>query len=251
MSAPATQLEAIWHDVECGAYAADLQAWVDIASPAPGPVLELGAGTGRVALHLAAAGLDVVALDRSAALLDVLRERARDRDLGVETFQGDARELGRIEEPGRPFGAILAPMQLVHILGDAVDRAAMLRGAADRLVSGGVVACALLDDDAETIAAAPDVALLPDVREIDGWVYSSQPLAVAAEAGEVVISRLRQTVSPAGELTEERDEVRLASLSAERFEAEAASAGLRRRERFHIAPTPDHVGSTICVLEAS
>jgi SAM-dependent methyltransferase len=251
LSASAAEHEAIWHDVECGAYAADLAAWTETASAAPGPVLELGAGTGRVALHLAAAGLEVVAVDRSAALLDELRVRARARRLPVEALVGDAHALTRIEGLGRAFGAILAPMQLVQILGGAEARAAMLRGAAERLADGGVVGCALLGDDAETIAAGPHVALLPDVREVDGWIYSSQPLTVTSEAGEVVMRRLRQTVSPAGELTEERDLVRLELLTADRFEAEAAeAAGLHPRDRIEIPATPDHVGSTICVLEA-
>ena len=74
--------------------------------------------------------------------------------------------------------------------------------------------------------------------------------SIAAENDEIVMHRLRQTVSPAGELTEERDTVRLESLGADRLEAEATAAGLRRRELIEIPATADHVGSTICVLEA-
>ena len=46
-----------------------------------GPILDLGAGTGRVALDLAARGHDVTALDSDAALLDELAARARERGL--------------------------------------------------------------------------------------------------------------------------------------------------------------------------
>ena len=45
MSAGAASQEAIWHDVECGGYAADLAVWAELASAAAGgPVLDLGAG---------------------------------------------------------------------------------------------------------------------------------------------------------------------------------------------------------------
>ena len=47
----------IWHDVENGGYEADLPLWrAPGRADADGPVLDLGAGTGRVALDLAAAG---------------------------------------------------------------------------------------------------------------------------------------------------------------------------------------------------
>ena len=50
-----------WHDTECGSYDADLPLWRELAGA--GPVLDVGAGTGRVALDLAARGASVTALD--------------------------------------------------------------------------------------------------------------------------------------------------------------------------------------------
>ena len=41
----------VWHDVECGGYDADLPLWRELAREAGGPVLDVGAGTGRVALR--------------------------------------------------------------------------------------------------------------------------------------------------------------------------------------------------------
>jgi SAM-dependent methyltransferase len=237
--------EAIWHDVECGAYSADLPAWLELAGQVGGPVLELGAGTGRVSLALAEAGLEVVALDRSPGLLSALRRRAVERRLDIETVAGDARELNL----GRSFAAILAPMQFVHLLGQGDGRAAMLRGARSHLAAGGVLAAALLADDLSGSAEASATPPLPDVRELGGWVYSSLPIEVAAVPGGFQIRRLRQVVSPAGELAETTDAVRLDELSADGLESEALEAGLRRRERLEVPPTADHVGSQICVLE--
>ena len=48
-----------------------------------GPVLELGIGTGRLALPLAAGGLRVHGIDASAAMLDRLRAKPGGADIGV------------------------------------------------------------------------------------------------------------------------------------------------------------------------
>ncbi|HEV2753333.1 MAG TPA: class I SAM-dependent methyltransferase, partial [Solirubrobacteraceae bacterium] len=88
----------LWHDLECGGYSADLALWRELAGDPGslgGPVLDLGAGTGRVALDLARRGHEVVALDLDETLLRALRGRAR--GLAVEAVHGDARAftLGR------------------------------------------------------------------------------------------------------------------------------------------------------------
>jgi 2-polyprenyl-3-methyl-5-hydroxy-6-metoxy-1,4-benzoquinol methylase len=65
--------EVIWHDIECGGYDLDLPLWRELATREGSPILDVGAGTGRVALDLARRGHEVVALDLSAGLLDALR----------------------------------------------------------------------------------------------------------------------------------------------------------------------------------
>ena len=62
----------IWHDVENGGYDVDLPLWRRLAQRAGGPVLDLGAGTGRVALALAEDGHDVTALDSDPDLIEEL-----------------------------------------------------------------------------------------------------------------------------------------------------------------------------------
>lgn len=246
MTADTIGREEIWHDVECGAYAADLGLWEELARESGGPVLELGVGTGRVALRLAAAGFDVAALDSSAGLVAELRRRATRAGLDIDARVGDAREVAFEAR----FAAIVAPMQLVHLLGGADGRAAMFAACARQLRPGGVLAAALLAADAVVAGAAQDAdAPLPDVREIDGWVYSSLPLEVAATATGFEVRRLRQLVSPAGELTERVESIHLDRLDAAEFECEAAAAGFRGRERLEVPATADHVGSVICVLE--
>jgi SAM-dependent methyltransferase len=240
-----------WHDVECGSYAADLPLWHELATayaaPDASPVLDLGSGTGRVALELAAAGHDVTALDADAALLEELAHRARERELRVDAVAADARSFA-LE---RRYALIVAPMQVVQLLGGAAGRRDMLERVRDHLRPGAAFAAALADPF-EAIST-PEEALppLPDVREHDGWVLSSQPLAVRVEADGVAIDRLRQSVSPGGDLTEELATIHLDWVSANELEREAAAAGLRPAGRREVPETPDHVGSTIVLLEAS
>ncbi len=236
--------EAIWHQVENGAYTVDLALWAGLAHEAAGPVLDLGAGTGRVSLHLARAGAEVTALDRDSELLAELQRGAEAEDLAIVIEVGDARDFA-LEQA---FAAILAPMQLAHLLGGPRGRARMLARAAAHLAPGGVVAVALLSHPQLPPAGGPPI--LPDVREVDGWVHSSQPIDVREVETGLELVRLRQLVSPSGELSEELSRVVLDLVDAERFEAEAAAAGLMSRERLSVEPTADHVGSTICVLEA-
>jgi len=236
----ATSTAAIWHDVECGAYAADLPLWEELAGGARGPVLELGCGTGRVALHLARRGHEVVGLDRDGELLDVLLERGA--DLAVEAVRADASEF----ELERPVGLALAPTHLIQLLPSAEQRVECLRSVAAALEPGGRFAASILEE-----MPAPDDSPppLPDVREFDGWVYSSLAVEAAVSADSIVIHRLRQTVSPEGVLSEEPNEVRIETFPAAQFEDEAETAGLRPVRRVEIPPTDIHVGSLVVVVE--
>jgi SAM-dependent methyltransferase len=235
----------LWHDIECGAYTADLAVWEEQAGRAESAILDLGCGTGRVAIHLAAMGFVVLGADLDPALTAELDRRALASGLaGIAAVTADVRTL----DLGRRFGLILAPMQLIQLLSGAGERAACLRAIAAHLTPGGIAALAIVEDEPAR-GESEERPLLPDVREApDGWIYSSQPLSVLADPEGIVIARLRQTVSPAGELTEELDETRLATLSAAALEAEAVAVGLCALERIEIPPSEDHVGSTVVVL---
>jgi len=238
MSAPPAEEAAIWHDVECSAYAADLPAWRRLASAAQGPVLELGAGTGRVALDLERAGSEVVAVERDPDLAAALAERAGQT---LEVVVADALAL----DLDRDFALVLAPMQLLQIIGGQAERARTLDAVARHLRTDGVVAAAIVESAPDGDVDAGDI--LPDVREVQGWVYSSLPVALRADAAAFEATRVRQRVSPRGELAEWTHVDRLERLSAEELDSEAARAGLVPRDRIAIPGDDAFVGSTICV----
>ena len=233
-------MSVIWHDVECGAYAADLPLWEELADGISGRILDLGCGTGRVALHLARRGHAMVGLDVSCSLIAALVNRSD--GLPVDAVIGDTRELELPVE----FELVLAPMQLVQLLASADERRGCLQCVAGHLKPGGLAAFAIVEEMPEPIDTSPP---LPDTREVDGWVYSSLPIEATVDDGAIRVRRLRQTVSPAGELSEEVDEVLLQALDAPTLEGEAELAGLRPAGRRVIPPTDEHVGSTVVLLE--
>lgn len=233
----------IWHDVECGSYAEDLPLWRELADAAGGPVLDVGAGTGRVALDLAARGADVTALDADADLLAALAERAAARALTVPTVCADARAF----DLDRRFALVLVPMQTLQLLGGPDGRAAFLRCAAAHLQPGGLVAAALADAleafDADTVPGLPE----PDRAEHNGVVYLSRPLAVVDEGDAAAIHRLREVVGGGGQ-RQEHDVIRLDRVDALQVQREAAGHRLRPEPPRRIPATDDYVGSTVVLL---
>jgi SAM-dependent methyltransferase len=236
-------LDALWHDLECGAYDEDLSLWRALAGGADGPVLDVGAGTGRVSLDLAAGGLAVVALDADASLLEALEHRAA--GLPVETVVADAR---RFVLPRR-FRLVLVPMQTLQLFGGPSGRAAFLRCVLEHLEPGGLLAAALADAmncfDEERDTPPP-----PAACEIDGVRYASQLIKVVEDDGRAAIHRLREVDGP-GERNESREAiVWLDRVTADEVAAEAASLGFLIEPCLSIPETEEYLGSTVVVLRA-
>jgi SAM-dependent methyltransferase len=234
-------LAVLWHDLECGGYAEDLALWRELAASAGGSVLDVGAGTGRVALDLARRGHEVVALDSDGELLDALRERAGDTP--VDTVVADARDFTL----GRRFPLILVPMQTLQLLGGAEGRARFLARARGHLEPGGLLAAALADA-LEGFDADHDQPPLPDLREVGGVVYASRPVAVRDEGDRVAIERVREVVGRDGARAALGNVVRLDRLDAATLHAEARAHGLRALAPRHVPANSEYVGSTVAML---
>ncbi len=114
------------YDFENGGFDQDLPFYLRYLSPRRGPVLECGAGTGRVALALAARRFRVHAVECSAAMLAVAAENAtalpRRIHERVTWLHGD---LTRAELPGGHQAAIWAFNSLMHVEGAEGQRAAL------------------------------------------------------------------------------------------------------------------------------
>ncbi|HEU4657060.1 MAG TPA: class I SAM-dependent methyltransferase [Capillimicrobium sp.] len=239
MTPPTT---VIWHDVECGSYDVDLPLWRELAAEAGGPILDVGAGTGRVTLDLARRGHEVIALDADAELVAELRERAA--GLPVTAVHADARDF----DLGRRVALVIVPMQTIQLLGGPAGRAGFLRSAARHLPPGGLLVAALADALEGTAESADGERPLPDIREIDGTVYASHPVGVRRDATGVVIERIRETVDPAGRRSSEGNEIHLDTADAATIAAEAAVHGFTARPPLAVPATDDYVGSEVVVL---
>ena len=97
----------------------------------PLPVLELGVGTGRLAVPLAARGVHVVGLDASAAMLAKLAEN--DPARSVTTCFGDMVD----DQPAGPFALVFVAYNTFFNLLSEERQRACFAAVAERLVPGG------------------------------------------------------------------------------------------------------------------
>ena len=210
----------------------------ELAAAAGEPILDLGCGTGRVALDLARHGHRVHGLDLDPELVAAFNERARAAGLPATATAADAREF----DLGEEFGMVLAPMQFVQVLGGAAERLACLRCVRRHLRPGGRLAVAIVDGmPAELTEEAPLPSPTP-ARSTAGSTRACRwtPASTRARSSSAACAR----PSPRrATLSDELDEIPLRLLSAETVEAEAREAGLAPAGRREIPPTDSHVGS--------
>ena len=234
--------ELIWHDVEHSSFGADLALFERMARGTEGPIADLGAGTGRVGLHLAGRGHRVVAIESDPRLAGELEARARRSGLPLEVRCIDARELELAEKPS----LIIAPMQFLHILGGRRGRRRLLEAVARSLAEGGRFAASLLSEDLPEGSWRPDP--IPDVKEVEGWVHSSLPTEIEVGDELITLRRLRSLVSPAGDLTEETYEISLDRLSVAELQREGLACGLVVRAIEAVPRSTDHEDSVIVTM---
>jgi SAM-dependent methyltransferase len=111
----------------------DVAFYVEEAVRSGGPVLELGVGTGRIAIPVAAAGISVVGVDLSPGMLEVADEQAAFAGVELDLREGDMRE----PPVEGSFPLVLVPFRsMLHMETDA-DRRAVLQAVAGLLAPGG------------------------------------------------------------------------------------------------------------------
>lgn len=99
----------------------------------PGAILDLGCGTGTVAVALALRGVSVVGLDRSAQMLEEARSRARRWGADVEFREGDFRNL---DLPDR-FDAVTCFYDAINYCQSVAELESVLTGLARCVRPGG------------------------------------------------------------------------------------------------------------------
>lgn len=239
----------IWHDLECGRYREDLPLWAQLAHDHGDPILDVGAGTGRVSLELVRRGHRVTAMDLDPDLLGALRERADALDgaarARLSMTHADARsfDLGEAR-----FALCLVPMQTIQLLGGLPGRRAFLSRVRAHLQPGGVLAIAIAPEFEQFVWEEGTGMPLPDMVELDGTVYASQPTAVLVEGDQAVLSRRREVIDAVGGRMLSDDRIALDLLGPATLIAEAGAAGFTPRGSAGVAETDEHVGSLVVMF---
>jgi precorrin-6B methylase 2 len=239
---------SVWQDVEFGSYGADLPTWVELAEEAGGPIVELGAGAGRVSLHLAGHGYEVVAVERDRELIRELEQTAVDRGVSISVAAADLASPDDLQLPVRPALAI-GPLHLIQILGDSA-RPALLRRLRETMAPGGTLALTVVDESTLLSSGAASTQILPDMREVEGWVYSSEPLWVQVGERALTVRRLRESVDPQGRMQRNIHDEILHRVDPDVLEQEGSEAGFTPRSRRQISSGENEADSVVVVLEA-
>jgi SAM-dependent methyltransferase len=156
---------------------------------APGPVVELAVGTGRIAVPIAADGIGVVGVDSSPRMLEICAERAA---LAGATANLDLR-LGDLRRPpvSGPVPLVVCPFRsFLHLLSDP-DREEALASVYSLLRPGGRLAFDVFEPGADDIAATHGRWLErePGIWERAEWDERTRTLtlSVRAVAGEATM----------------------------------------------------------------
>jgi SAM-dependent methyltransferase len=164
----------------------DVEFYVEEAQQAGSPIVELGVGTGRIAVPTAAAGIRVIGVDSSPGMLEVCREQA---ELAGVAGLLDLR-LGEVEAPpvDERVGLVTCPFRsFLHLLDDDT-RLRALRAARELLVPGGRFVFDVFAPSAEDIADtnARWLEREPGIWERADWDSRARTLtlSVRGESGE-------------------------------------------------------------------
>lgn len=138
----------------------DVAWYKEVAARVGGPILEIGAGTGRLTIPLARMGLEVWAVDVSAGMLARLRAKLAREDAAVRArvhvVHADAAAL---DLPVRDFPLALLPFNTLMLIPDPEDERATLAALAAHTAPGAVLALDVMNP--RTLPQEPERAPAP------------------------------------------------------------------------------------------
>jgi len=160
----------------------DVAFYLEEARRSGGPVVELGVGTGRIAVPLGADGIRVIGVDSSRAMLEVCARRAALAGVTLDLRMGDLREPPVIER----VPLVICPFRsLLHMHTDE-DRLGVLGAAYDLLLPGGRFVFDVFTPDADDIAQTQGRWLErePGIFEHAVWDESARTLTLTVRGDE-------------------------------------------------------------------
>ena len=178
----------------------DVSFWLALAGREPGPVVEWGAGTGRIAGPLATAGHDVTAVELS----EVMVERGRRKTGNVRWIVGDMRTAGLAER----YGLAICAFNSFLCLPSVDDALLFLSNAREHLKPGGLLGIEVSAFSPEELAEEPGGPVLRHdlTRDLpDGGSLDRFSLSRYDAATQLMEMRLfYELYDPAGEIETHR-----------------------------------------------
>lgn len=139
----------------------DVEFYLELALEAGGPVLEHGAGSGRILLPLAQAGLDVTGVDVSGAMLAIARRRLDEAGLHAELIQAPMQSF----EATARFALALIPARAFQHLTEPEDQRQCLGRVRRSLRPGGLLVVDLFDPLLEAVVGEPPLTAAREVTD--------------------------------------------------------------------------------------
>ena len=129
----------------------EVDFYLDLMEGTEPPVLELGVGTGRIAIPATKAGHQIVGLDLSESMLDVARTKMKSAGVAPGSLDLRQGDMSNFDLPGRSFGLIIIPGNGLALVLSEQDQGATLANATRHLKPGGVVAFSLYNASDEAL----------------------------------------------------------------------------------------------------
>lgn len=129
------QRYAEFYKLYVGDFKQDIPIYLELAGKYPGPILEVGCGTGRVAAYLAAAGHQVLGVDISRPMLEVARQHLQPWSDRVRILGHDLRHSPLPER----YGVVLVTLHTFNCLIDIEEQRLFLRHLRQTLSEPGVL----------------------------------------------------------------------------------------------------------------
>jgi SAM-dependent methyltransferase len=174
----------------------DISFYVEESLAAGGPIVELGVGTGRIAIPTALAGVPVIGVDSSAAMLAVCAERASEAGVAelLDLREGDLRRppvTERVKLVTCPFRAFL------HLRSDD-DRLEALAAVRELLVPGGRFVFDVFAPSQEDIEETEGLWIErePGIDERATWDLEAQTLTLSVRGTEGASSMILWWLDP-------------------------------------------------------
>jgi SAM-dependent methyltransferase len=162
----------------------DVGFYVDQALASGGPVVELAVGTGRIAVPIAQAGVDVIGVDSSPGMLAVARAAVEAAGVAarVDLRVGDLREPPVVER----VSLALCPFRSLLHMETEDEKLRALRAARDLLVPGGTYVFDVFAPSPEDIEETHHRWLErePGIFERAIWDEGSRTLSLSVRSGE-------------------------------------------------------------------